>query len=188
MNLLAYSNRYGYAFYATQHQGLQLISSTHIDRESIHLSKSAEDDDDSPLSQQENGDNSSIIRRSYLPGCVAQWIALNADESMLALILVETTSQDSILIFYDTVRLIQNENSSPICPPMRFNRDQIGGCLTSLTWNPAIPNTLAYFDANAMVTTIEIDTNAKRANIIGRSALNEDFSSSKNIDREDFDE
>lgn len=184
MNLLAYSNRYGYAFYATQHQGLQLISSTHIDRESVYLSKSAEDDDDPPLSQQENGDNSSMIRRSYLSGCIPQWIALNADESILALILVDTTSHDSILIFYDTVKLIQSENSSPICSPTRFNRDQIGGYLTSLTWNPAIPNTLAFLDANGMVTTVNIDTNAKQSNIIGRSAPNEDFSSSKNIDRE----
>jgi hypothetical protein len=46
INLLVSSNRYGYIFYATENDGLVIIPSAHIDRESIHLSKSSEDDDD----------------------------------------------------------------------------------------------------------------------------------------------
>ena len=186
VNLLAYSNRYGYVFYATQNQGLALIPSTHIDRESDYLSKSVDDDDAAP-SQAQAGANSAILRRAYIPGGSAsksspmlpQWVALNADESILALVLLQRDSQDTIIIFYDTAKFIQSDGSSPICPPMRLNRDQIGGYLVAFTWNPAIPNILAHLDAHGAMNVVTVDTNRKQATVTGQSPPNEDFSSSK---------
>lgn len=111
INLLVSSNRYGYIFYATENDGLILIPSTYIDQESNSLSKSSEDDDND---DNENNKNNSIIRRSYIPGqspnkssVIPYWIALNADETILALVLLQADKQSWLMIFYDVVKLIQ---------------------------------------------------------------------------------
>ena len=186
INLLAYSNRYGYVFSATQNQGLALIPSSHVDRESESLNK-ANEDGDGPPSQTQAGANSAIIRRAYIPGGSAsnssrmlpQWVALNADESILALVLLQKDTQDTIIIFYDTAKFIQNDGSSPICPPVRLNRGQIGDYLVAFAWNPAIPNILAHLDGNGAMNIVTIDANRKTATVTAQSPANEDFSSSE---------
>lgn len=60
-------------------------------------------------------ENASIIHRSYLPGqsvkqnpsLIPYWLSLNADETILAIILFQTDAQASHLIFYDVVQYIQ---------------------------------------------------------------------------------
>jgi hypothetical protein len=118
INLLVSSNRYGYIFYATETDGLVLIPSAYIDRESRYLSKSSEDDDDDDNNNNENNENTSIIRRSYIPGqssnknssIIPYWISLNADETILALVLLQTDKHSWLIILYDTVKLIQIVN------------------------------------------------------------------------------
>ncbi len=119
INLLVSSNRYGYIFYATETDGLVLIPSTYIDRESRYLSKSSEDDDDDDNNNNnENNENTSIIRRSYIPGqllnknssIIPYWISLNADETILALVLLQADKNSWLIILYDTVKLIQIVN------------------------------------------------------------------------------
>jgi hypothetical protein len=114
INLLVSSNRYGYIFYATETDGLAIISSTYIDRESRHLTKSSEDDDDDD-NENQNHEKNSIIRRSYIPGqlmnknspIIPYWISLNADETILALVLLQVDTHSWLIIFYDVVKLIQ---------------------------------------------------------------------------------
>lgn len=115
INLLVSSNRYGYIFYATENDGLVLIPSTHIDRESRYLSKSSEDDDDDDDTENGNNGKSPIIHRSYIPGqsmnknssIIPYWIALNSDETILAIVLLQSDSNSWIIILYDVVKLIQ---------------------------------------------------------------------------------
>ena len=120
VNLLASCNRYGYVFYATQNEGLAIVSASYIDRESRHLRKSSEDDDD----DDPNGDpqtqaigSTSILRRPYIPvgptnktaaSLIPYWIALNADETILAIVLLQVESNAWFIILYDVVKLIQS--------------------------------------------------------------------------------
>lgn len=114
INLLASSNRYGYVFYATESDGLALIPSTYIDQECRSLAKSSEDDDDDGLSD-EQGKESSIIYRSFIPGqlpnrnlsIIPYWIALNADESILACVLQQVDTHSWLILLYDVVKFIQ---------------------------------------------------------------------------------
>jgi len=115
-NLLASSNRYGYIFYATETDGLKIIPSTYIDRESIHLSKSSEDDDvDDDNEENQNLGETSIIHRSYIPGLSTNknssflpcWISLNADESILAIVLLQLDNHAWLIMLYDVRKFIQ---------------------------------------------------------------------------------
>ena len=113
INLLASSNRYGYVFYATESDGLALIPSTYIDQECRSLAKSSEDDDDDPSDEQ--GKGSSIIYRSFIPGqlsnrnlsIIPYWIALNADESILACVLQQVDTHSWLILLYDVAKFIQ---------------------------------------------------------------------------------
>lgn len=122
VNLLVYSNRYGYVFYATQNEGLAIVSASYIDRESRHLSKSSEDDDhedanDDPQNQPIG--SKTILRRPYIPAgptnkapsLIPYWIALNADETILAIVLLQVETSAWFIILYDVVKLIQSVNS-----------------------------------------------------------------------------
>jgi hypothetical protein len=120
INLLVSSNRYGYIFYATETDGLVLIPSTYIDRESRDLSKSSEDDDDD---ENDNIENSSIIHRSYIPGqlsnknfpIIPYWLSLNADETILALVLLQADKRYWLIILYDVAKFIQMVNEILVC-------------------------------------------------------------------------
>jgi hypothetical protein len=113
INLLVSSNRYGYIFYATETDGLAIIPSTYIDRESRYLSKSSEDDDDGDENQ--NIGKFSIIHRSYIPGqsmnknpsIIPIWISLNADETILSIVLCQLDTHSWLIILYDVAELIQ---------------------------------------------------------------------------------
>ena len=90
-----------------------IIPSKYIDQESRYLCKSSDDDDDDDDENQNYGQNS-IIRRSYVPSemlnknsLIPYWISLNADDSILALVLSNLIDYSCILIFYNVVRLIQ---------------------------------------------------------------------------------
>ena len=112
INLLASSNRYGYVFYATETDGVALIPSTYIDQESRHLTKTSEDDDEP---SDDNTEQSSIIHRAYIPGqsltrnpsIIPSWIALNADESILAFVLQQIDTHSWLILLYDVVKFIQ---------------------------------------------------------------------------------
>jgi len=115
INLLVSSNRYGYIFYATETDGLAIIPSTYIDQESRYLTKSSEDDDDDDQNENQTLGKTSIIRRSYIPGqpinknssIIPYWISLNADETILVVILAQLDTRSWLIIFYDVVKLIQ---------------------------------------------------------------------------------
>jgi hypothetical protein len=115
INLLVSCNRYGYIFYATETEGLAIIPSTYIDRESRYLTKSSEDDDDDDENENQTLGKSSIIHRSYIPGqlmnknssTIPYWISLNADETILVVILSQLDTRSWLIIFYDVVKLIQ---------------------------------------------------------------------------------
>ena len=116
VNLLAASNRYGYIFYATEDHGLAIISSMFIDRQSRHLSKVSDDDDDDADNENQNSDRNTFIYRSYIPGqgsdrhhgrLMPCWMSINADDSILALVLLQLDTRLWQLIFYDVVQLIQ---------------------------------------------------------------------------------
>lgn len=114
INLLASSNRYGYVFYATESQGLALIPSSYVDQQCSYLSKSSEDDDDDNRNEEQNKDNS-IIYRAFIPGqlsnrnlsIIPYWIALNADESILACVLQQVDTHSWLILLYDVVKFIQ---------------------------------------------------------------------------------
>ncbi|CAF4164674.1 unnamed protein product, partial [Rotaria magnacalcarata] len=88
--------------------------SKYIDKESSHLSKSPDDDDDNTDENQNLGKNS-IIRRSYLPiqmmnknaSILPCWISLNADDSIIAIVLLQLDTRAWHIILYDVVKLIQ---------------------------------------------------------------------------------
>ena len=67
-NLLVSSNRYGYVFYATEDDGLAIISSAYIDEQSRYLTKTTEDDDDDDANHQNKDETPSIFYRPYIPG------------------------------------------------------------------------------------------------------------------------
>jgi len=115
-NLLVSSNRYGYVFYATEDDGLAIISSAYIDEQSRYLTKTTEDDDDDDANHQNKDETPSIFYRPYIPGQQLKkknspitpiWIALNADESILGVVLTQADAQCWLIIFYDIVKLIQ---------------------------------------------------------------------------------
>lgn len=119
INLLVSSNRYGYIFYATKTDGLVIIPSEYIDQECRHLSKSSEDDDDDDGNNENiNNEKPSIIHRSYIPGqaiktnssVIPYWIALNADETILSIVLLQVDSRSWIIMLYDVVKFIQIVN------------------------------------------------------------------------------
>jgi hypothetical protein len=122
INLLVSSNRYGYVLYATETDGLAIIPSTLIDRESRYLNKSSEEDDDE--NKNENLDKTSIIHRSYIPGqtmktnptILPYWISLNSDETILALVLSQLDTHSWLVILYDLVQFIQmvRRNQMPL--------------------------------------------------------------------------
>ena len=117
-NLLAASNRFGYAFVGTEQDGVALVSAKHIDQQSLYLSKSAEDDDTQPQDENQSGSQTpAILYRSYLPGLansgtppsmVPYWLALNADETILVIILSHVQANCDIVVLYDTVKFIQS--------------------------------------------------------------------------------
>ena len=127
INLLASSNRYGYVFYATRTNGFALIPSAYIDQESRYLTKSPEDDDDNDIN--ENIEKPSIIYRSYIPGqlsnktplIIPYWLSLNADDTILAIILSQLDTHSWLIILYDVVKLIQMViNNSPCFSLLRM--------------------------------------------------------------------
>ncbi|CAF1913992.1 unnamed protein product [Rotaria magnacalcarata] len=184
VNLLAASNRYGYIFYATETDGLVIIPSKYIDKESSHLSKSPDDDDDNTDENQNLGKNS-IIRRSYLPiqmmnknaSILPCWISLNADDSIIAIVLLQLDTRAWHIILYDVVKLIQTQDSAPLFSPMYFSADHVGGAIPCFAWNPAISSMFAYIDGNGTVSTFEIDQNSKQLRLLGKSDANDDNSS-----------
>lgn len=116
VNLLVSSNRYGYVFYATETDGLTIISSAYIDQQSQHLTKSTEEDDDDAENNPQLNENTAILRRPYIPGqqlnnrpssLIPIWIALNADESILAVVLSQVDTRSWLMFFYDVIKLIQ---------------------------------------------------------------------------------
>ncbi|CAF3653683.1 unnamed protein product [Adineta steineri] len=166
-NILASSNRYGYVFYATETDGLAIIPSGYIDQESHHLSKTSDDDPNDNINT--TFDKNSIIRRSYLPGqapnqnpsLIPYWLSLNADESILAIILLQLNTAECLIILYDVVKLIQTPNSALICPPIRLPQNAIGDSIQSFAWNPANPIVFAYIDGLGSVSCFEIDKQLK---------------------------
>jgi hypothetical protein len=115
VNLLVYSNRYGYAFYATKNNGLAILSSAYIDQQCQHLSRSTEHDDDDD-SNESNVNNQTIIYRSYLPcgtsnskmSMTPYWLALNADDTILAIVLRQAEIHAWFIVLYDTVAFIRS--------------------------------------------------------------------------------
>lgn len=113
LNLLASSNRYGYVFYATETDDLAIIPSQYIDSESSYLSKASDDDDDND--ENRNSGKNSILHRPYLPSnminktnpIIPYWISLNADESVIAIMLSTLQDRQWLIVFYDVVKLIQ---------------------------------------------------------------------------------
>ncbi|CAF1010804.1 unnamed protein product [Adineta ricciae] len=169
-NLLVSSNRYGYVFYGTETDGLAIIPSAYIDHQSRrHVLPSDDDGGDNV-----HVENASIIHRSYLPGQTAKqntslipyWLSLNADETILAIILFQTDAQASHLIFYDVAQYIQKPDAPPICPVMRLTSDIIGDSIRHFAWNPVIPNIFAYIDGLGSVSTFAID---KQMKTLGKS-------------------
>lgn len=122
INLLVSSNRYGYVLYATETDGLAIIPSTLIDRESRYLNKASEEDDEE--NKNENLEKTSIIHRSYIPGqtmktnptILPYWISLNSDETILALVLSQLDTHSWLIILYDLVQFIQivRRNQMPL--------------------------------------------------------------------------
>ena len=114
VNLLAVSNRFGYVFYATENAGLRLIRSDFIDEKSKHLSKALDDDDDDTASNQNSASvKSQIVSRPYLPdqslaSLIPYWISLNADETILSLIVFHQQQSSLFLILHDIAELIRS--------------------------------------------------------------------------------
>ncbi|CAF1285973.1 unnamed protein product [Rotaria sordida] len=184
INLLASSNRYGYIFYATESDGLVIIPSKYIDQKSSYLTKSSDDDDDND-DENQNLEKNSIIHRSYMPTqminknslIIPHWLSLNADDSILAIVLSQLDTQSWYIIFYDVVKLIQSPDSTPIGTPINLSNNSIGDTIIHFTWNPAIPNMFAYIDGNGSVSTFEIDQNSKQLKSLGKCDANDDNSS-----------
>ncbi|CAF5071484.1 unnamed protein product, partial [Rotaria sp. Silwood1] len=133
INLLASSNRYGYIFYATENDGLAIISSKYIDQQSSYLNKSSDDDDDDD-NENQNLEQNPIVYRSYMPSqmmnknssIIPYWLSLNSDDSILAIILLQLNTNSWYIILYDVVKLIQMPESIPICSPIYLSSDSIG--------------------------------------------------------------
>lgn len=89
-----------------------VIPSTYIDQESRYLTKTSEDDDE-PTN--DTNEQTSIIHRWYIPGqstnrnspIIPMWIALNADESILAFVLQQIDTQSYLILLYDVVQFIR---------------------------------------------------------------------------------
>ncbi|CAF1203308.1 unnamed protein product [Rotaria sp. Silwood1] len=187
INLLASSNRYGYIFYATENDGLAIISSKYIDQQSSYLNKSSDDDDDDDDNENQNLEQNPIVYRSYMPSqmmnknssIIPYWLSLNSDDSILAIILLQLNTNSWYIILYDVVKLIQMPESIPICSPIYLSSDSIGNTIQYFTWNPASTNSnmFAYIDGNGSVSTYEIDQNLKQLKILGKCDANDDNSS-----------